>query len=127
MNTKEKINNYYKRSPWMPILPNSASMPYYITNAFWVEPKQWLIYYSYWRYFPELKNTPKYLKYYLGMDKSDYQSYGKNEFTITGYASNILSIYYKKKYNKEYPVFFIPKDKKNIFIYTFDATNKIII
>jgi hypothetical protein len=130
-NTKEKIVNYYKRSPWMPILSNSASMPYYITNAFWVEPKQWLIYYSSWRYFPELKNMPKYLKYYLGMDKSDYQEGEKNEFTITGYASNVLSIYYKKKYNntnnKEYPVFFIPKDKENIFAYPFDATDIIII
>lgn len=39
----------------------------------------------------------KYLKYYLGMDKLDYQEGEKNEFTITSYASNVLSIYYKKK------------------------------
>ncbi len=127
MNTKDKLKNYYERSPWMPIIPSSASMPYYITNAFWVEPKQWLVYYSAWRYFPEIENKPEYLKYYLGMDKSNYIKGINGEFTITGYASTILSIYYKIKNNKEVPKFFIPKKDENIFKYPFDYSRTIII
>ena len=127
MNTKEKINNYYIRSPWMPIIPSSASMPYYITNAFWVEPKKWLVYYSPWRYFTEIKNKEKYLKYYLGMDKSNYIKGTTGKFTITGYASIILSVYYKIKNDKEVPKIFIPKNDQKIFNYPFDYSRTIII
>ncbi len=127
MNTKEKIDNYNLRSPWMPILPSSASMPYFISNAYWVEPKKWVVYYSEWRYFPEIENKPEYLKYYLGMDYSEYIKNAFTEFTISGYASSILAIYYKKKNNKEVPVLFIPKNDENIFKYPFDYSRTIII
>ncbi len=127
MNTKDKLSNYYQRSPWMPVIPNSASMPYYITNAFWVEPKQWLVYYSSWRYFPDILNKPEYLKYYLGMDKSDFINGINGEFTITGYASIILPIYYKIKNGKENPKFFIPESDKPIFKYPFNYSRTIII
>ena len=128
MNNKHKIHNYYKRSPWMPILPNSASMPYNIANVFWVELKKWVIYYSCWRYFPNIKNSPKYLKYYLGIDKSDYIKNKCNyEFTVTGYASKHLPIYFIKKNNIEYPIFDIPDKDKKIFIYPFDYIKKIKI
>lgn len=129
MDNRNKVRRYYQRSPWMPVLPQSASMPYYITNAFWVEPKQWLVYYSAWRLFSEINIPERFLKLYLGMDKSDFiESKRGYEFTITGYASEILSIYFTRKDpedTKENIILNIPADKEEIFQYPFNVVKRV--
>lgn len=125
MDNKNKVMRYHQRSPWMPVLPKSAAMPYYIINAFWVEPKQWLVYYSPWRLFSQINIPERFLKLYLGMDKSNYiKSKTGGEFTITGYASEILPVYFTRKSpsdTKENINVSIPPEKEFIFQYPFNA------
>lgn len=120
-----KLDEYRKRSPWMPVIPNSASLPYKINNAFWVQPKRWIVYYSPWRNMLNVANQP--LKYYLGIDSSDQTvDYGRNPFTVTGYASSILNIYFSVQRKHEIPLLTIPEQDQPIFEYPFNVIRDIV-
>lgn len=110
------LPQYHQRSPWMPLLPASASLPYKINNAFWVQPRRWIVYYSPWRNMTNLSGSG--LKLYLGIDSStDTTDRDGNPFFVTGYASTILSIYIRIQEGKEHPLFHIPPADHSIFEY----------
>lgn len=127
INTEEKINSYYRRSPWFSVLHNSAAMPYYVSNVFWVTPNNFIIYYNEWRYFEQIDDKEE-LKYYLSFDNgNNIADKNGGKIDISGYASALLPVYYKTDGEIKRPSVTVPDYHKEIFDYPFSFVSKITV
>jgi len=129
MGSASQLEQYQKRSPWMPVLPTSAGVPYQISFVFWVQPSNWIVYYNDWRFIQNVQQPYDYLKLYLGLDTGfDTKDESGQPLAITGYNSYILGVYFKQVQGQSIPYFDpVPQNLVPIFQYPFSVQRPVLL